>query len=184
MARSVPEGRRGDLAVREAARSGWLALALGFLVACGAGPQYDGTLYRGEEVAFRIGPPPAHWRALESDEALLAFRDDRSRSTIAVNGRCHKDGDDVPLQALTHHLFLQFTDRELIEQRELTLDGRAALETELVARLDGVPKHFLVYVLKKDGCVYDFLRIADVAADPSSQEEFRRFVASFQVVGQ
>jgi hypothetical protein len=152
------------------------------LVACGGGAQYEAGLYRGENVSFRVGPPPGHWRRLESDEALIAFRDDRSQATIAVNGRCHMDGDDVPLQALTHHLFLHFTDRELIEQRELRLDGRAALQTELVARLDGVPKHFLVYVLKKDGCVYDFLRIADTNSGASGEEEFRRFVASFEAV--
>lgn len=153
-----------------------------FLTACGGGPQYQAGLYRGESVSFRIGPPPTHWRRLQSDEALIAFRDDPNQATIAVNGRCHMDGDDVPLQALTHHLFLHFTDRELVQQRELQLDGRAALETELVARLDGVPKHFLVYVLKKDGCVYDFLRIADAETSAAGEEEFRSFVASFEAV--
>ena len=43
--------------------------------------------------------------------------------------------DDVPLEALTHHLFLHFTDRKLIRQERLTLDGRAALRTELNASL-------------------------------------------------
>lgn len=155
------------------------------LLACAGGPRYDGNTFRSEELAFEVGPPPSHWRPLESDEALIAFRDDESRATIAVNGRCHRDGDDVPLQALTHHLFLHFTDRELVEQKELVLDERAALRTELRASLDGVPKHFTVYVLKKDGCVYDFLRIADVQPEPgeeSDQRAFRRFVSSFRSV--
>ena len=93
--------------------------------------------------------------------ALLAFRDDAQSATIGVNGRCGKDGDDVPLQALTHHLFLHFTDREVISQKTLTLDGRDAMRTEMLAELDGVPKRFTIYVLKKDGCVYDMLHIAD-----------------------
>jgi|SRR5690606_22028078 hypothetical protein len=152
-----------------------------FFLGCGGGPHYDGNAFRSDELAFQIGPPPASWRPLDSDEALLAFRDDTSRATIAVNGRCHRDGDDVPLQALTHHLFLQFTDRELVEREELELDDRAALRTELVARLDGVPKHFTVYVLKKNGCVYDFLRIADVRSE-TGQQEFRSFVQTFRTV--
>lgn len=167
--------RRG--AIRRAA---WV-LALELAAGCGGGPHYDGRHYRGEDIGFRIGPPPDRWRRLESDEALLAFRDDQDQATIAVNGRCHRDGDDVPLQALTHHLFLNFTEREVIEQRELRLDGRAALETDLVARLDGVPKRFLVIVLKKDGCVYDFLHIADTDAGDAGHQEFRAFVNGFQV---
>lgn len=149
------------------------------LCAC-AGSKYDGAVFRNDEVAFRIGPAPAAWRTLESDEALLAFRDDRARATVAVNARCGQDGDDVPLSALTHHLFLQFTERNLTSSRELMLDGRAALETKLVAKLDGVPKAFWVYVLKKDGCVYDFMRIAEVGSEESP--EFERFVLSFQAL--
>jgi hypothetical protein len=112
------------------------------------------------------------------DHALLAFRDDPTQSTIAVNGRCGKDGDDVPLESLTHHLFLHFTDREVEQQQRLTLDGRDALRTDIRAELDGVPKRFLVYVLKKDGCVYDFLYISDVAVASGSQD-FERFVQGF-----
>ena len=79
----------------------------------------------------------------------------------------------MPLASLTQHLFLQFTEREVKSQQELNLDGRAALRTELVGKLDGVPKQFLVYVLKKDGCVYDFWRISDpTSADPAPFEGF------------
>lgn len=155
---------------------------VGLLAGCG-GSHYDGTWFRDKEVSFRVGPPPSHWKALKSDEALIAFRDDARKATIAVNGRCHRDGDDVPLEALTQHLFLQFTEREPIEQRELELDGRAALRTELVARLDGVPKHFVVVVLKKDGCVYDFMRIADLEGESSGRDEFLAFVGSFHAGG-
>ena len=98
---------------------------------------------------------------------------------VAVNGRCGVDGDDVPLASLTQHLFLQFTERELKSQEELTLDGRAAMRTELLGKLDGVPKHFIVYVLKKDGCVYDFWRIGEPGAgDASSFESFVRGFAT------
>ncbi len=168
---------------RAKARTHGLALALALCVsavAC-AGPQYDGRVFKNDEVAFRIGPPPSGWRAIDASEAVLAFRDDAHLATVAVNARCHRDGDDVPLQALTHHLFLQFTGRERVAQKELMLDGRAALMTELRAELDGVPKHFVVYVLKKDGCVYDFLWIGDHQNDPG-QEAFSNFVGSFKTV--
>jgi hypothetical protein len=144
-----------------------------------ASTTFDGHVYRSKEVAFRVGPIPESWRRVDSDLALLAFRDDPHRATVALNARCGKDGDDVPLQALTHHLFLVFTDRQVLSQRLRPLDGREALRSELTAQLDGVPKHFDVYVLKKDGCVYDFLYVADTSAPPQGLSNFERFVGSF-----
>lgn len=138
--------------------------------------QFDGRVYKRGDLGFRVGPIPAEWRRIEADNTLLAFRDDRDNSTIALSGRCGKDGDDVPLQALTHHLFLHFTDRHVDSQEMTQLDGRDALRTDMVAELDGVPKHFLVFVLKKDGCVYDFMRIG---ASSGNEEDFERFVRGF-----
>jgi hypothetical protein len=141
-------------------------------MACG-GPHFNGSSYDDGTLRFRTGPVPSSWRAIDADGTLLAFRDDQAGATLALNARCGVDGDDVPLPSLTQHLFLQFTERQQKSQQELTLDGRAALRTELVGKLDGVPKQFLVYVLKKDGCVYDFWRISDAGnADAAAFESF------------
>jgi hypothetical protein len=159
-------------------RAAALVLAMILLAGC-AGPSFDGRVYDDGKLRFQTGPVPAGWRGIEADGTLLAFRDDSAPAMIALNGRCGVDGDDVPLASLTQHLFLQFTERELKSQTELQLDGRAALRTELVGKLDGVPKHFLVYVLKKDGCVYDFWRISDPgASDTASFESFVRGFAT------
>jgi hypothetical protein len=148
-----------------------LAIALS-VTGCG-GPHFNGTAYDDGKLRFNTGPVPSGWHAIEADGTLLAFRDDQAAATVALNGRCGVDGDDVPLASLTQHLFLQFTERQQKSQQELTLDGRAALRTELTGKLDGVPKYFLVYVLKKDGCVYDFWRIGDPSsADTSAFEGF------------
>ena len=144
---------------------------------CG-GAQFDGRVFRNDEVAFRVGPVPSSWREVDASHALIAFRDDRNAATIAVNGRCGKDADDVPLKSLTHHLFLHFTEREIESENIVPMDGREALQTELVAKLDGVPKRFTVYVLKKDGCVYDFMRIADNRG-AGGGEQFAAFVRGF-----
>jgi hypothetical protein len=156
--------------------AGLVSLPLLLFVACG-GPSFDGRVFRSGDLAFRVGPVPPNWRAIEATGALLAFRDDAAAATVAVNGRCGLDGDDVPLEALTHHLFLQFTDREVVSQSRVDLDGRAALRTEMLAELDGVKKHYVVYVLKKDGCVYDFLYVSPGADDGKSS--FERFVRGF-----
>jgi hypothetical protein len=154
-------------------------LVASLLVAC-ASNGFDGQIYKSDDVNFRVGPIPSGWRKVSVDGALLAFRDDGASATIQVGGRCGLDGDDVPLESLTHHLFLHFTERNLIKQDKLDLDGRAALRTEMTARLDGVERAYLVYVLKKDGCVYDFIHVS-----PSAQgrDEFDRFVRGFGTIG-
>ena len=146
---------------------------------------FDGRVYHDETMRFRVGPIPSSWRTITVDDALLAFRDDTANATVALNGRCGVDGDDVPLASLTQHLFLQFTEREPVAQQTRTLDGREALRTEITASLDGVKKRYLVYVMKKDGCVYDFMYIAAApTADGSagSSGEFERFVQGFSTL--
>jgi len=59
---------------------------------------------------------------------------------VLVNARCGHDGDDIPLLALTQHLFMNFTERQTVEQKIVPLDGREAMHTILSAKLDGVPR--------------------------------------------
>jgi hypothetical protein len=141
---------------------------------------FDGRVFRKGDVAFRLEHLPPRWRPIEINDTALAFRDDDNAATVAINGRCGKDAEDVPLKSLTLHLFLQFTDRQLDDQELLSLDGREALRTEMTAKLDGVQKYFHVVVLKKDGCVYDFLQIANQHLD---KEPFLDFVRGFQSLG-
>lgn len=146
--------------------------------ACG-NSSWDGRVFRGNNMEFRAGQVPAGWRRIEDDGSLLTFRDAGRDLLVTVNGRCGKDGDDVPLEALTQHLFVYFTDRNVVEQHIVTLDGRDALRTELSAKLDGVSRHFIVYVMKKNGCVYDFILIGAPNVDIASKAEFDQFVLGF-----
>ena len=166
---------RGRLSLSR--RFAWLGV-LCLVTAC-ARSAWDGHTYANEALQFQTGPIALGWHRMDGEPALLAFRDPARDLVISVNGRCGKDGDDVPLAALTQHLFLYFTDRHPLTQATLSLDGREALRTELSAKLDGVPRRFVVYVLKKDGCVYDFVLIAEPTVSPSSISEFDRFVTGF-----
>src|SRR5262249_45829793 len=119
---------------------------------------------------------------ISAEGADLVFRDAQQNATIAVSARCGKDADDVPLTALTRHLFLQFTDRETSLEEVVPFDGREALHTIMTAKLDGVPQKFDVWVLKKDGCVYDLYFFAEPARFEASAGEFRAFVGGFRTV--
>jgi hypothetical protein len=138
-------------------------------------------VYRGDGIAFRIGELPGGFTKLDASDTLLAFRDDATGSTVLVNGRCGADAD-VPLSALTAHLFMTFTDRQVVEQTVVPMDGREAMHTVMRAKLDGVPKAFDVFVLKKDGCIYDFVDISSPARFEANRAAFERFVAGFHTL--
>ncbi len=150
-------------------------------VAC-SGPAFKGDVYRGDGLAFRLGEIPPTWKRLEVTHVRLAFRDQSAESTVLVNARCGKDSDDVPLQALTQHLFMNFTERVTIEQGVVSMDGREAMHTVLRAKLDGVPKAFDAYVLKKDGCVYDFVVVSPPQKFDGNRQVFETFVSGFHTL--
>jgi hypothetical protein len=159
-----------------------VALALGLAgVGCTPAPRYEGQVYTGGGLTFRTGAEPASWSRIETNHGLLAFRSDAERATILVNGRCGQDGDDVPLAALTAHLFLQFTERSVEEEQTFPFDDREARRTVLLAKLDGVPRRLEVVVAKKDGCVYDFILITPPEAFAAARPGFDSFVAGFHV---
>jgi hypothetical protein len=155
------------------------AFALG-AAGCGAG--LTGDTFHGNGFAFHIGALPEGWQRIEVTQAALAFRDARDGGTIELNGRCGVDGEDVPLAALTQHLFLHFTERQILEQTVVPFDRREAMRTVLTAKLDGVPMQFDVWVLKKDGCVYDFAYMASPPRFTRGSAEFERFVLGFSTV--
>lgn len=155
-----------------------LSLSVG---ACG-GPAFNGTVYRNEDIAFQVAPPPPTWQRIEVTSTALAFRDEANDATIAVNGRCGKDAEDVPLRSLTQHLFMQFTDRTIEREEVVPFDEREAMHTVLVAKLDGVPKKFDIWVLKKDGCVYDLLFIARPSSFEEGVASFRQFARGFSTL--
>jgi len=147
-----------------------------------SGPALKGDVYRGDGLAFRLGEVPPTWKRLQVTNTRLAFRDESAESTVLVNARCGKDGEDVPLLALTQHLFMTFTERETLEQKVVPMDGREAMHTILRAKLDGVPKMFDAHVLKKDGCVYDFVVISPPDKFEASRQVFENFVGGFHTM--
>ncbi|MBL9028052.1 MAG: hypothetical protein JNL21_38025 [Myxococcales bacterium] len=126
----------------------------------GCASTFDGSTYRGSGFVFEVPPAPASWQRMDVSDAALTYEDAATGATILVNGRCDRDGEDVPLRSLTQHLFIYFTDREIHEEKVVPFDGREAMRTDITAKLDGVQRRFVVWVMKKDKCVYDLTYIA------------------------
>ena len=160
-----------------------LLLTLTLLLAACGKEAWDGNVYHAGRASFRTGPVPGGWERITLEGAMLAFRDRASGGTVNLYSRCGKDGDDVPLTALTNHLLIGFTAREQKEQKVVPLDGREAMRTIIYAKLDGVPVALAIYVLKKDGCVYDLVWVAPPAAFDGGLTSFDTFVSGFATTG-
>ena len=157
-----------------------IAIAFSLSVACSAVSGWDGHVYHAGRASFHGGPVPASWDRLTNvDGAMLAFHDKESGGSATVYARCGQDGDDVPLTALTKHLIIGFTERKTTEEKLVPLDGREALHTVLDGKLDGVPVSLAIYVLKKDGCVYDLVWVAPPERFQAGIAGFDAFVAGF-----
>ena len=159
----------------------WLAcLASWACVACALGcghtQRFTNNVYKDEQITMRVPGVPSEWRAIAVTEADLAFRDDPREASILLNGRCHKNDSDTPLVSLTNHLIIGTTEREFVSQETIPFDGREALHTVMRAKLDGVKMAFDIYVMKKDGCVFDFVYVAEPSLFDAGAPAFERFV--------
>jgi len=144
----------------------------------------SGTLqygvYRGAHTSYRIGPVGPDWTPVTVDrQNNLSWHNEAKEALMQVDSDC-SPGLDIPLRALRNHLMIGFTEREVVEETTIPMDGREALRTHFRAKLDGVPRDMLSQILKKDGCVYDFALITPPG--PSFDEalpDFDRMVAGF-----
>lgn len=183
----LPESRSPGGAISTAAARAQAAAVLmatfPAALGCSSGPAFDGHVYHKGEVHFEVGDAPPTWKRIELAGAEIAYRDNEHDASIVVNGRCGVKADDAPLEALTNHLLIGTTDREFISEETTPFDGREARRTVLRAKLDGVPMMISTVVLKKDGCLYDFVRVAPPQHFEAGTPAFQEFVAHFRTIG-
>lgn len=161
-------------------RANILLLLLLNSAACGGATYADGT-FRDDGITFHVEAPGEGFRRLDVEsQNALAFEHVGTATLLQVNASCRADLD-IPLVALTNHLLVGFTERSDVEpQGVVPMDGREAMRTHVLAKLDGVPRELLLTVLKKDGCVYDFALLGPPGAPfESARPAYERMLESF-----
>jgi len=144
---------------------------------CGHAQTFDEGVLRKDGMAVRVGPVPPGWRRIRVDGADLAFRDDERSGSALFDVRCGQRDDDAPLAVLTNHLIMGTTEREFDAQDTVPFDGREALHTLLRAKLDGVPMQYDIYVMKKNGCLFDLVYVAPPDRFADGAADFEHFAA-------
>ena len=155
-----------------------LALAaVVFVSACGHSASFEGGVLHKGDLNVRFGPVPAGWTRIDVQGADVAYRDEGREGSALFDVRCHDRDDDAPLASLTEHLIAGTTERDYQHQDTLPFDGREALHTLLSAKLDGVAMQYDIFVMKKDGCVYDLIYVAPPHRFAQGAPGFEQFAA-------
>ena len=159
-----------------------LALALGAVIAftaC-AGRRIENGVYHSDK-GYRLTLPGSEWSVAADSKADIELRHQDGLAAMLANAECDDRAKSRSAGLLLGQLLIGLRDRATIEENEVSLDGRQALHRVLDGRVaaDGAPTRIEAYVLKEQGCVYDFAYAAPPASFEAWRADFRRFVESF-----
>jgi hypothetical protein len=159
-----------------------LALALGAVIAftgC-AGRRIENGVYHSDK-GYRLTLPGPDWSVAADSKADLELRHQDGLAAMLANAECDDRAKSRSAGLLLGQLLIGLLDRATIEQNEVPLNGQQALHRVLDGRVaaDGAPTRIEAYVLKDQGCVYDFAYAAPPASFEAWRADFRRFVESF-----
>ena len=149
-------------------------------VACGASQSFRDRVFDDGTVRYRVGALGERFERIEVGDNDLAWHDP-AYGTVSVNSTC-TEYEDVPARALMNQLLMGTTERAYQVEETVTVDGRAAQHVVADLELDGVPVRIDVYLLVKDGCVYDLMHVAARDRAQDAQPVFARFVSGFAVL--
>lgn len=164
-------------ATAAASRTPLLALtvlvAVGMHLGCTTAHLVDNR-YQDEHVGYTIGQPGAGWVQMRLEKANVAWHHPDLAAGMFLNSTCG-GVQDAPLIALSNELLIGSTEREIVQQEVMPWSNREALETVVTCKLDGVARKRILFVIKKDGCVYDLVYDA-------SPEHFDEGLAAYRAV--
>ncbi len=149
------------------------------IAACGGATFRDG-IYEDDEARYRLGELDASWKRMKVGDNDLAFYRP-GMGTISINATC-TEYEDVPVTALLNHLLFETQKRRFLVEEDVTLDGRGARHVVVQAELDGVPIELELYVMKKDGCVFDLAHVRNHVAPARARATFQAVVGRFAVL--
>jgi predicted Zn-dependent protease len=155
-------------------------LAVAVMAGC-AGPRIEGGVYHSPK-GYSVAVPGASWTVTDGQRVDLELQQGGERGGMLVNATCEGGAARRSFDVLTRHLLLGLRERSVLEEGEVTLNGRTATHAVVEGRMAPSAERVRLelYVMKNERCVYDFLYVAPPASFETGRLEFRRFVESFR----
>ena len=165
----------------------WFLFFLSFIIVSCTGSQKTATgiyldgIYKDKQLKYYIGKLDKNWKLLSVKSVNLAFYNNINNGIIYITGKCKKSSD-APLFVLRTHLLIGFKDKKFLKSEKLIIEGREALNSIVIAKLDGVKRKINYFVLKKDGCLYDLVLISPIEYFNSNNREFLELIKNFKII--
>lgn len=132
------------------------------------------------EATYQFGLPGPGWQALAQKGAQVAWYHDGLGAAIVLDSQCDMHGDSS-LEQFTDHLRIDFREWEIQSQERVSLVQRDAVRTVVLASIDGVIRTQMeIYVVKKNGCLFDLEYIAPPRSFEAGRADFARVVDGFK----
>ena len=151
------------------------------LVGCaGSQGSYSDGRFRSESASYDVMPPGAGWQEVTLPTANAAWHNAQLQAALMVNSHC-AGVSDSPLEGLTSDLLMGMTEQQILSQERVPSSKREALQSIVTGKLDGVPRKLELFVMKKDGCVYDIVLDASPEHFESARTAFAKVRDGFDV---
>lgn len=133
-----------------------------------------------KEATYRFGDPGPGWQPVRDiDDVQVAWTNREIGGAIELHAQCDGQGDSS-LHEYTDHLRIDWTRWQVDSQEEGRLVDRAALHTLVTADLDGVVRRNELWVVKKDGCLFDLRYTAGPERFEQGRPAFAKVVEGFR----
>lgn len=156
------------------------ALGLGLALWGCAGRRIEGGVFHSPK-GYRITLPGAVWTLAAAGPTDLELVDRGTGAGMLVNAACEGGVARRSFSVLLRYPLFGLREREVLEEGEVSLNGRQAAHTILEGRMRGADERVKIelYVMKDDRCVYDFLYVAPPARFDRGRADFHRFLETF-----
>lgn len=129
-----------------------------------------------KETTYRFGDPGPGWQPVRNlKDVQVAWTNRELGGAIEIHAQCDDQGDSS-LDQYTDHLRIDWTRWEVESQEQARLLDRAALHTVVTAELDGIERRNELWVVKKNGCLFDLRYSASPARFEPGRAAFDQVV--------
>jgi hypothetical protein len=136
----------------------------------GKGPE------RSKDVRFEA--PGGPFQKLQKTQADAAWQNPANGNSISYLSTCN-ESSDPGLETATEEMISVLGETKTLTQKSYMFDGRAALDTEAEAKVEGVPTKIRTLVFKKNGCLYTLSLLGVSKTFSDDQKYFDHFVKGF-----
>lgn len=128
---------------------------------------------------YRTGQLASQWQVVHAEQASVSYFNPDLHAIIESNASCRDDADTTPLEAVTTRLLNGYTDANYRKSEKVPRISREVLHSVIEAKLEGAPMMLDLYVIKRQGCIFDLSFAAPPAQFSAGSTAFAQFVQGF-----